>query len=242
MRLGFQSFLAAHQLAPESIRYSDYVIVRLLFEATRDAGFWNLHWAITDQPPNSDRIWQQWKNVKRASALESTATAECDELSALYAFLVERSGVKGVGLFWPAPNHTVAVWVVHPATGPVVRVVVPTSQIFLDENDMFDTKKFNPWRQKRIYEYTRRDAPDSFELPKPLFDYFLQQVDKYGGASDLTLQQLRYLREGVFLRTWTPEQAAVEALKKRRALGSGPAEDLAALETFAKDMRTRDHR
>jgi len=50
MRLGFKSFLAAHQLAPESVRYSDYVIVRLLFEVTRDAGFWNLHWAITDQP------------------------------------------------------------------------------------------------------------------------------------------------------------------------------------------------
>ena len=37
MRLGFKSFLAAHQLAPESVRYSDYVIVRLLFEVTRDA-------------------------------------------------------------------------------------------------------------------------------------------------------------------------------------------------------------
>ena len=102
--------------------YSDYVIVRLLFEATWDAGFWNLHWAITDQPPNSDRIWQQWKSVKRPSALESTATAECDELSALYAFLVERAGVKSVGLFWPAPNHTVAVWVVRLTTGAVVRV------------------------------------------------------------------------------------------------------------------------
>jgi hypothetical protein len=238
MRLGFQSFVSAHKLAPNSIRYSDYVVVRLLFEATRDAGFWNLHWAITDQPPNSDRIWQQWNKVKRPSVLESTATAECDELSALYAFLVERSGVKGVGLFWPAPNHTVAVWVVRPATGPVVRVVVPTSQIFLDENDMFDTKKFNPWRQKTIYEYTRRDVPDSFELPKSLFDYFLEQVDKYGGASDLTLQQLRYLREGVFSRAWTPEHAAREALKKRSALGSGPAEDVAALQNFAHDMRS----
>jgi hypothetical protein len=237
MRLGFQTFLSAHKLAPESVRYSDYVVVRLLFEATRDAGFWNMHWAITDQPPNSDRIWQQWKNVKRPSAVESTATAECDELSALYAFLVERAGVKGVGLFWPAPNHTVAVWVVRPTTGPVVRVVVPTSQIFLDESDMFDTKKFNPWRQKTIYEYTRRDAPDTFELPAPLFDFFLQQVDKYGGASDVTLQQLRYLREGVFLRSWTPEQAARDALKKRGALGSGPAEDLAALQNFAQDMR-----
>jgi hypothetical protein len=242
MRLGFQSFLAGHHLPPESVRYSDYVIVRLLFEATRDAGFWNLHWAITDQPPNSDRIWQQWKNVKRPSALESTATAECDELSALYAFLVARAGVKSVGLLWPAPNHTVAVWVVKPTTGPIVRVVVPTSQIFLDENDRFDTKKFDPWRQKTIYEYTRRDVPDSYELPKSLFDYFLQQVDKYGGASDVTLQQLRYMREGVFLRTWTPEQAAREALKKRSVLGTGPLEDLEALQNFAQDMRSRDHR
>src|SRR5882762_4245758 len=237
MRLGFQSFLAAHQLAPESIRYSDYVIVRLLFEATRDAGFWNLHWAITNQPPNSDRIWQQWKSVKRPSALESTATAECDELSALYAFLVERAGVKSVGLFWPAPNHTVAVWVVRLSTGPVVRVVVPTSQIFLDETDRFDTKKFNPWRQKTIYEYTRRDVSDTYELPKPLFNYFVQQMDKYAGASDVTLQELRYLREGVFLKSWTPEQAAGEALKKRSALGAGPVEDLAALQNFAQDMR-----
>ena len=123
-------------------------------------------------------------------------------------------------------------------TGPVVRVVVPTTQIFLAEDDLFDTKKFNPWRQKTIYEYTRRDAPDTLELPKPLFDFFRQQVDKYGGASDLTLQQLRYLREGVFLRAWTPEQAAREALKKRTALGSGSAEDLAAFQNFAQDMRS----
>jgi hypothetical protein len=184
MRLGFQSFLSAHMLAPESIRYSDYVVVRL------------------------------------------------------FEFLVERAGVKSVGLFWPAPKHTVAVWVVRPASGPLVRVVVPTSQILLDENDMFDTKKFNPWRQKTIYEYTRRDAPDSFEFPKPLFDFFLQQVDKYAGASDLTLQKLRYLREGVFSRAWTPEQAAREALSKRSALGPGPAEDLTAYQNFAADMRS----
>ena len=171
------------------------------------------------------------------SPLSPTASAECDELSALYAFLVEREGVKGVGLFWPAPNHTVAVWVLHPSAGPVIRVVVPTSQIFLEASDSFDTKKFDPWSQKTIYEYTRRDVPDSFDLPKPLFDFFLQQVDKYAGASDSTLQQLRYLREGVFLRSWTPEQAAREALKRRAALGSGPAEDSAAFWNFAQDMR-----
>ena len=238
MRTGYQTFIAAHKLPPKSVRYSDYVLVRLLFEATRDAGFWNLRWAITDQPPNSERIWKQWQMVRKPTPLESTATAECDELSALYAFLVERTGVKSVGLLWPTPNHTVAVWVVHPATGPVVRVVVPTSQIFLDQNDRFDTKKFDPWHQKTIYEYTRRDVPDSFELPKSLFEFFLRQVDKFGGASDTTLQQLRYLREGVYLKSWSPEQAASEALKRRSALGSGPAEDLEALQNFAQDMRS----
>src|SRR5579872_4061772 len=94
MRLGFQAFNSTHKLVPGSVRYSDYVIVRLLFEATRDAGLWNLHWSITDQPPNSDNIWRQWRDVKNESALTPTATAECDELSALYAFLVERAGVR----------------------------------------------------------------------------------------------------------------------------------------------------
>lgn len=238
MRLAFQTFMAAHKLAPNSVSYSDFVLIRLLFEATRDAGFWNLHWAITDQPPNSDRIWQQWKTIHRPSVLAPTATAECDELSALYAFLVERAGVLSVGLLWPYPNHTVAVWMVHPANGAPIRVVVPTTQIFLDEHDFFDTPKFNPWRQKNIYEYTRRDVPDSFELPKPLFDFFLSQVDKYAGASDATLQQLRYLREAVLLRQWTPEQAAREALNRRASLAAPSAEDLAAFQTFAMDLRT----
>jgi len=108
----------------------------------------------------------------------------------------------------------------------------------LGETDRFDTKKFDPWRQKTIYEYIRRDIPDTYELRLPLFEYFLKQVDKYGGASDATLQQLRHLREGVFLRTSTPEHAAREALKRHSALESGSAEDLAALQNFAQDMRS----
>src|SRR5262249_6776625 len=54
MRREFAAFVAAHHLLQENVRYSDFVIVRLLFEATRDAGFWNVHWSITDMPPNSD--------------------------------------------------------------------------------------------------------------------------------------------------------------------------------------------
>jgi len=54
MRESFQSFTSSYKIAPGSISYSDFVIVRLLYEATRDAGLWNLHWTITDMPPNSD--------------------------------------------------------------------------------------------------------------------------------------------------------------------------------------------
>lgn len=239
VRSSFQSFTTAYKIDPKSISYSDFVIVRLLYEATRDAGFWNMHWTITDMPPNSDQVWKQWKAVREVSTLAWTAQAECDELSALFAFLVERAGARSVGLFWPYPNHTVAVWVIHPANRSEVRVVVPTSQVFLGVNDSFATRKFNPWHQKTIFEYKRRDVADSFELPKPLFDFFLRQVDRYGGASDSTLQEIRYLREGVFLKSWTAEAAAVDALDRKKNLGSGPAEDLAAFENFAEDMRGR---
>jgi hypothetical protein len=82
MRLGFQSFISAHNLSPDSVRYSDYLLIRLVFEATRDAGLWNVHWSITDQPPNSDNVWRRWHAVSKPSFWEPTATAECDELSA----------------------------------------------------------------------------------------------------------------------------------------------------------------
>jgi hypothetical protein len=238
MRTGFQSFTSSYKIVSNNISYSDFVIVRFLYEATRDAGFWNIHWTITDMPPNSDRIWSQWKSVRAVSPLTPTASAECDELSALYAFLVERAGARSIGLFWPYPNHTVAVWVLHPAGGAEVRVVVPTSQIFLEVTDSFGRKKFNPWHQKTIFEYKRHDAPDNFELPKPLFDFFLRQIDKYAGASDSTLQQIRYLREGVFLKYWTAEEAARDALRRKSDQRSGLSEDLAAFQNLAQDMRT----
>lgn len=236
MRSSFQSFTSAYKIAPDSIRYSDFVIVRMLYEATRDAGLWNTHWTITNMPPNSDQVWRQWKAVRSVSPRTPTASAECDELSALYAFLVERMGVRTVGLFWPYSNHAVAVWVLHPARSAEVRVVVPTSQVFLGVNDSLGTRKFNAWHQKTIFEYKRRDAPDSFEFSKSLFEYFLQQIDKYAGASDSTLQQIRYLREGVIQKDWTAETAANDALDRKKGLESGPVEDVAAFQSFANDM------
>jgi hypothetical protein len=151
---------------------------------------------------------------------------------------MRRAGVHDVGLLWPYSNHTVAVWVVHPKDHVPVRVVVPTSQVFLGVTDSFDTRKFDPWRQKTIHEYVRADVPGTFLIPKPLFDFFLSQIDKYGGASESTLQQIRYLREGVFLHYWTPEAAAQNALQRRSELKNGPPEDLAAFQNFAQDMRS----
>jgi hypothetical protein len=119
--------------------------------------------------------------------------------------------------------------------GPTIRVVIPTSQIFLTENDTFDTHGFDPWRQKTIYEYARRDVPDSLELPGPLFDFFLAQVDKYGGASTGTLQQLRNLRDAVFQKSLTPAEAAHDALR-RTAVYSSTKEDRAAFRHFADNL------
>jgi hypothetical protein len=241
MRMGFESFTTAQKLPPETLRYSDYVLSRLLYEATRDAGFWNLHWTITNHDPNSDYVWQQWRALQSPSPLMPTADAECDELSALYAFLMRRAGVRGAGLFWPYSNHTVAVWVLHSPKGQELRIVVPTTQIFLSEADFFGTRAFDPWRQKRIYEYSRKDVPDTFRLPHPLFDFFLRQVDRYAGASNTTLQQLRYLREGVLQKRWKPEDAARFALDIRSSLKAPTREDSSALWNFAEDMRTPPH-
>jgi hypothetical protein len=105
----------------------------------------------------------------------------------------------------------------------------------------FDRRRAFPRAQPRpgtIYEYARRDVSDSFEFPKPLFEFFVRQLDKYGGASEATLQYLRYLREGDFLKTWTAKDAPRAALTKRNNLGYPPAEDLAAFQSFAQDMRS----
>src|SRR5262249_10973354 len=106
------------------------------------------------------------------------------------------------------------------------------------ETDTFDTHKFDPWHQKKIYDYTRRDVADSFEIPRPLFDFFLSQIDKYGGASTEALQQMRNLRDGVFQHALTPEAAAREALRRSAAYSSS-AEDRTAFQHFADDMRSQ---
>lgn len=236
MRQAFQSFTAAHHLPLESVRYSDSVTIRLLFEATTRA------FGTCSGPSPTNRRIQAISGVNGTryrhplfwSLLLRRNATNCLRCT---PFLLNAAALRVSAFFWPYANHTVAVWVLRPAGGPAIRVVVPTTQIFLEETDFFDTPKFNPWSQKTIYEYTRRDLPDSLQLPPKLFGFFLQQTDKYAGASDGTLQQLRYLRDAVLQKAWTPEQAALAALQKGSALSKPSTEDAAAFDHFIQDMR-----
>lgn len=173
----YAAWVERHGLVAGDRLWRDYVRVRLVFECVRDGGLWQIRWAITNRSPNSDEIWSQWAKLDGFDpAQESvTATAECDELSALFAHLVRRLGVDDVGLFWPTWNHVVAVWTVEGQRGPV-RVVVPTSQIFLERDASLGTDGFNPWKQKTIYEYRRRDVRDEVRLPGELVRFFIARA------------------------------------------------------------------
>jgi len=192
LQADFEAFAQERRLVPSASLLRDYTAVKIAFEATRDGGLWGLAWTITDQKPNSDRIWAQWAEWQGDKPREGpTAYAECDELSALFAFVARRLAVSHVGLLWPSWNHTVAVWVVQDASGHLERVVIPTTQIFLTPEDRFGTRSFDPWAQKTIYDYGRRDVADSVELPAALATYFVQQVREFAGRSEAELQRRR---------------------------------------------------
>jgi hypothetical protein len=200
VRRDYQQLIAKHGLRDSDTLYADYVRVRIAFETTRAGGLWGIAWNITDKEPQSDLIWTQWQGLSTISFNDTktptTAIAECDELSALFAFVVRRIGLSKrsqVGLFWPTSNHTVAVWMINEPKA--TRVVVPTSQIFLDEAQSLDTRSFDPWKQKNIYDYRRQDISVTSTMPASLANYFLMQIKRYGGLSQAELQTLRNQRE-----------------------------------------------
>lgn len=189
-----------HGLSDDAGLYADYVRIRIAFEATRAGGLWGLEWRVTDRLPQSDRIWEQWRSAefRAATPPTTTAIAECDELSALFAVVARGIGLSRrsqVGLFWPTSNHTVAVWVVD-AQGPTpARIVIPTSQIFLDGAQSLDTDRFDPWGQKRIFDYTRRDVAADARLPAALARHFVARVRAHGAESRGALQTRRNRQE-----------------------------------------------
>jgi hypothetical protein len=201
----YQALIRQFALQPSAQLYADYVRVRIAFEATRAGGWWGNAWTITDQAPQSDLIWRQWQ-AAGAAPTATTALAECDELSALVAVVAHGIGLSKqseIGMLWPTANHTVAVWVIRePSCGncrangkPAVRVVLPTSQIFLDPAQSIGTTSFDPWKQKTIYDYRRKDVALDAKLPAGLARYFVDQIKLHAEFSQVQLQALRNQRE-----------------------------------------------
>lgn len=204
VRSDYDQFLIDWKLEDDPELYLDYVRIKLAFEATRAGGLWGVTWQITNELPQSDLVWTQWRALELADDQgdaelpEVTAIAECDELSALFAFVVHRIGLSKrseVGLLWPTWNHTVAVWTLDRKTDDATRIVVPTSQIFLGRAESLGTGEFNPWRQKSIFDYKRKDAKLELEIPAPLARHFVRAVQEHGGRSQAELQQMRNERE-----------------------------------------------
>lgn len=203
VRSDFDVLVKRHGLLPRDGLYADYVRVRLAFEATRAGGWWGLRWAVTDQQPQSDAVWAQWRGfvaptgaASTPAAWRTTAVAECDELSALFAVVARGIGLSPrshVGLMWPTSNHAVAVWMPHGANG--MRVIVPTSQVYLDTAQSLGTTDFDAWAQPRVYDYGRRDIAPDARLPAPLARYFVDQVRRHGAESQGQAQARRNRRE-----------------------------------------------
>jgi hypothetical protein len=192
----YHSFLADYQLAPSDVSIESYSRVRLVFEATRDGGLWGVKWTITDRMPWSDAIWEQWRAFDGAAVEpDVTAVAECDELSALFAFLARDVGVQGfVGLFWPAWNHAVAVWELRRGATPKdpgtrVRVMVPTSQIWLSRQATLGSREFET--NRAVFPYARNDLKPESELSVPLARFLIERLERYGGLSNEALLERR---------------------------------------------------
>ena len=196
VRKGYRALLAEYRLSEQDVSIQSYSRVRLVFEATRDGGLWGVRWKITDREPRSDQIWKQWqKRDFRGSAPEITAEAECDELSALFSLLARDVGVQGfTGLFWPTWNHTVAVWQLQRGThdqnpGETVRVLVPTSQVWLSREASLGTREFKSDRV--VFPYARKDLKPNSELPAPLARFLIESLERYGALSNEELLERR---------------------------------------------------
>ena len=203
LRDEFMQLQLSHGIADDKATYRDFVRVRLVFEATRDSGLWQIRWAVTDNEPSSDAIWRQWQKQTapqygNGKASLATATAECDELSALFAFVTRGLGVKKVGLFWPTWNHTVAVWTPMGKDGKPVRVVVPTSQIFISTEPTLGTQEFDPNKQKTIYDYSRQEVGHDYQIPAPLALMMITQVKKFANNPAVFLQARRNRLSEIF--------------------------------------------
>jgi hypothetical protein len=87
------------------------------------------------------------------------------------------------------------VWVPNKKAAKPYRMVIPTSQVFLDDAQSLDTKKFDAWMQKSILNYHRNDISKLALLPATLARNMVQAVTEHANTSQEKLQKLRNKRE-----------------------------------------------
>lgn len=196
LQSGFQAFAARHDVDPSTPQlWRDFTRLWVIFEATRDGGFWRLRWDVTDQEPTSVVIWKAWMRAPPAHAFASeSAVAECDEITALFSVTARRLGVRGVGLFYPTWNHVIAGWAPEALakSGANSIVLIPTTQIFQGCPSTFDETTFKV--PKHVYEFPKVDMRDATEMPPSLAHFLLEQVRAYGEASPDLLALIRAKR------------------------------------------------
>lgn len=197
LRSGFEAFATQHAVdASSPALFGDFTKLWVVFEATRDGGWWRLRWDVTDQEPSSVKIWKAWFRTPppEQSFAAASAVAECDEITALFSVTARRLGVRGVGLFYPTWNHVIAGWSPQAFAEQSVKdvVLIPTTQIFQGCPSTFDRTTFKPPRQ--VYEFPRVDIKDDVEMPAALATFLLEQVRAYGEATPALLALIRAKR------------------------------------------------
>lgn len=197
LRGGFAAFATQHGVdASSAALFHDFTKLWVVFEATRDGGWWRLRWDITDQEPSSVKIWKAWfrSPPPQQSFAAASAVAECDEITALFSVTARRLGVRGVGLFYPTWNHVIAGWSPPAFAEQSVKdvVLIPTTQIYQGCPSTFDRTTFKPPRQ--VYEFPRVDIKDGVQMPPALATFLLEQVRAYGEASPALLALIRAKR------------------------------------------------
>jgi hypothetical protein len=197
LQTSFEAFAAQHGIAtPSPALFRDFTKLWVMFEATRDGGWWRLRWDVTDQEPSSVEIWKAWFRTPppEQSFAAASAVAECDEITALFSVAARRLGVRGVGLFYPTWNHVIAGWSPQAFAERNVKdvVLIPTTQIYQGCPATFDRTTFKPPRQ--VYEFPRVDIRDDVEMPAALATFLLEQVRAYGEASPSLLALIRAKR------------------------------------------------
>jgi hypothetical protein len=196
LRSGFEAFAARHDVDPGTPQlWQDFTRLWVVFEATRDGGWWRLRWDVTDQEPSSVLIWKAWMRTPPAHAFASeSAVAECDEITALFSVTARRLGVRGVGLFYPTWNHVIAGWAPEALARPGANnvVLIPTTQIFQGCPSTFDETTFKV--PKHVYEFPKVDMRDAADMPRALAQFLLEQVRAYGEASPELLALIRAKR------------------------------------------------